>query len=249
MAGRSTRSLAVFPIVPPFIATSSRQLLDELAAIDISVPLRTEGRTTEHTERWSTCRFLATYATTDLLTYPLKVVPRDRPDVLVTLASATRGIEITEAVPTDWAKIGALYEHRDYENLMHTPRFVPGEAPRPATELNRIACGDDPGPAWAGDSPEREWASAMHYFVRQKVEKLSKPGFGRYDQDWLLIYDNWPVPAINEALAASYLSEQLASSSPTIPFHAVFVECYRHFWHFQDGAATGTEINDIWKDS
>lgn len=91
-------------------ANSVRDLIDMLRNIDISVPLRTKGQTTEQCERWSICRFLSTYAETNLLEFPLEVVKRERPDFLLSLPSRQVGLEITEAIPHAWAGIiGTVY--------------------------------------------------------------------------------------------------------------------------------------------
>lgn len=216
----------------PIAANSADQLLTQLRRIDITVSPRAGGRTKEQVERSSTCRFLATYADTGLLDYPVHVTPRDRPDVLLTHAFAKVGIEITEAIPADWAKVSALHTQRNYINPIPYPRFILGEESRSTEELDLIARGGHVGTAWGGDSPEREWAEAMHYFTQEKIKKLNKQGFDRFDQDWLLIYDNWPVPGIDEHLAASYFCKRLAAESSSIPFQSVFVERNRSFWRF-----------------
>lgn len=84
-------------------ATSATELLKRLTALDISVPLRTEGRTKDHGERAWICRFLATFAETGLLDFPLCVDHIDRPDIVLHLPSSSIGLEITEAVPKNWA--------------------------------------------------------------------------------------------------------------------------------------------------
>ena len=106
-------------------APSSVDLLSQLAAIDISVPLRTEGRTTEHCERWSICRFLAAYAATDVLGYPLHLEKRERPDFLLRLPGSDFGIEVTEAVPPDWVWADARRERLNCDNMVFLHRFSP----------------------------------------------------------------------------------------------------------------------------
>jgi hypothetical protein len=163
------------------------------------------------------------------------------------MAGANVGIEITEAIPENWAKISALHEVHEYDNVMFISRCKPGESRRPTAELDKIARGEDMGVGWGGDSPEREWADVMLHFARQKAAKLAKPGFQRFDRDWLLIYDNWPLPAVNEERAAEYLRAKLAVEIPPLPFHAIFVEGNKHFWHFEDGLVHSMPINDVWK--
>jgi hypothetical protein len=66
--------------------------------MDISVPARTEGRTTRHTETWTIARLLATLA----------AYHRDKPDIALTSGGLEIGIEITEAISTQYAAYQAL---------------------------------------------------------------------------------------------------------------------------------------------
>ena len=58
-------------------ASSNSDLMEMLSAIDISVPLRSEGRTTKNCEQWSICRWLSTIPN---LEFPLMVRHQDKPD-------------------------------------------------------------------------------------------------------------------------------------------------------------------------
>ena len=85
----------------PFQVSSSYDLNCRLHSFDISVPPRGRGRKTRHTERWVTCRFLCTVANSPLISNPLRVESRDKPDLLLetkTSEPSQIGIEITEAV-------------------------------------------------------------------------------------------------------------------------------------------------------
>ena len=228
-------------------AQSSINLLRQLAAIDISVPLRTEGRTTEHCERWSICRFLAAYAATDLLGYPLRIGKRERPDFLLTLPAGEFGIEVTEAVPSDWAWADARHERLDYDNMVFLHRFRPGEPKRPKDEIDAIARGDTWGAGWVGDAPEREWAEVMLHFSLQKSKVLAKPGYDRFSGDWLLIYDNWPLPAVNARHAAAYFCDRLRALDAPPPFARIFVECGSAIWQFGPGEPAIQPIVDMWR--
>ncbi len=228
-------------------AQSTTELLQQLGTIDITVPLRTEGRTTEHCERWSICRFLATYAETKLLDYPLRLGKQERPDFLLRLPSGDIGIEITEAVPPDWAWADARREKLNYDNLVFLHRFRPGESQRSKDEIDSIARGTTWGSGWVGDAPEREWAEVMVHFSLQKAKNLAKPGYERFAADWLLIYDNWPLPAVNDPKAAAYFMERLCALDTPLPFERVFVECERSIWQFQVPKYAPQPIRDIWK--
>jgi hypothetical protein len=227
-------------------AQSAVELLQQLSAIDITVPLRTEWRTTEHCERWSICRFLATYVETKLVDYPLRLEKRERPDYLLRLPSGNIGIEITEAVPPDWAWLDARREKLNYDNLIFLHRFRSGEPQRCREEIDRIARGGSWGSGWAGNAPEREWAEVMIHFSLQKAETLAKPGFERFAADWLLIYDNWPLPAVDDPKAASYFMERLSALGAPLPFDRIFVECERSIWQFQVPKYLPQPIRDVW---
>jgi hypothetical protein len=228
-------------------ADSPAELLTQISAIDITVLPRTEGRTTEQCERWSICRFLAAYAETKFIQYPLRLEKRERPDFLLQFSSDRVGIEVTEAVPPDWAWANARREKLNSNKLIFLQQFHPGEPQRSAEEIDKIARSENPGDGWGSDSPEREWAEAMLHFSLQKAGKLLKPGYERFDGNWLLIYDNWPLPAVDESKAAAYFMRRLMALDVPLPFDRVFVECERTIWQFQVPTYSPQPIRDLWK--
>lgn len=230
-------------------ATSATELLKRLTALDILVPLRTEGRTKDHGERAWLCRFLATFAETGLLDFPLYVDHDDRPDIVLHLSSSSIGLEITEAVPTKWAHADAVSEENEYEIPIFLQRFKTGETSLSRNEIERIAKGESYGSAWEGNSVECEWAEVMLYFSAQKAKKFSHPEFKKYAQNWLLIYDNWPLPALDESSATQKLQGKLLSQDWALPFDKVFVERPRNIWEFSRQTCTSAAINDIWNKS
>ena len=224
------------------VANCAADLLAQLSAIDIRVASRAERRTTEQCERWSICRFLSSYAETELIRYPMRIEKRERPDFLLTLPSTAIGIEVTEVVPPDWARANARRETLDSDDLIFLHRFRPGELRRSSQEIDAIACSIDPGDGWAGDAPEKEWADAMLYFPSQKAKKLAKPGYERFAANWLLIYDNWPLPAVEDAKAATYFVQRLSTLDAPLPFDRVFIECEHFIWQFEANACAEQPI-------
>lgn len=77
--------------------------------------------------------------------------------------------------------------------------------------------------AAGGDSPEREWAAAMAHYVKEKIPKATANGFVRYRTNWLIVYDNWPLPAVNYTRAASHLAPILMDLGAFTVFDAIFV--------------------------
>jgi hypothetical protein len=87
---------------------SSLELLSVLRGVDLSVPGRIDGRTTDHTETWTIARLLSTLANSDRIAFPLAVTHRDRPDIQ--FGTQKIGAEITEAVSKQYGAYCALAE-------------------------------------------------------------------------------------------------------------------------------------------
>jgi hypothetical protein len=98
---------------------------------------------------------------------------------------------------------------------------------------------------WAGDSPEREWATAMLHTFTRKIEVAGKPGFQLFDRNWVLIYDNWPLPSVEDPKAAAYLTQQLGTASLS-PFDAFFVETEKQIWCFTADGNGSLPIPELW---
>lgn len=192
-------------------AEDVNELLDVVASIDISVPLRTEGRTTDHCERWSMCRLLATIADSEFLQFPIAVAHRDRPDFHIKHGSMDTGVEVTEVVPANHAAIDAYREHNEVDGPFFLKRQRPGEDRLSGSALRSAATSDEPGDGWAGDCVEREWLDAMRAFISAKVAKSAKSGFQLFPENWLLNYDNWPLPGVDREDAAKRLSASMKS--------------------------------------
>jgi hypothetical protein len=225
-------------------AKSADELRRAVSEIDISVAPRGEGRTSEQRERWSICRFLAAIAESDWIQYPVKLGKRERPDYLLTDELSLTGIEITEAVPPDWARVDVARNQLG-EQMVMLQRFCPGEPRRSQEEIDRIASGRARSDGWAGDSPEREWAAAMLHAFGRKIDVAAKPGFQLFDRNWVLIYDDWPLPGVDDPKAAAHLTRQLGAAS-LAPFDAFFVETEKEIWCFNADGNRSFPIPPLW---
>ena len=215
-------------------AKSHRELAALLAAIDISVPARgdkEDKRKTAHVERWSICKFLATYGHTRFVRYPLMVEKQERPDYRMNSQGLLVGIEITEAVSEDMARIDAM-RYDDEVVCLDVSLFRPAAPRRSTQELREILEASryseeevtvedeefDPvatrpmGPGWAGEGAERDWAEAMRKVIETKIASAQKPGYVRFDETWLLVYDNLSLPMLNVPRTAELLLPKLASA-------------------------------------
>jgi len=50
-----------------------------------------------------------------------------------------------------------------------------------------------------------------------------KPGYAAHDEDWLVIYDNWPAPALQRQLAIKILLETHLKAAAFVIFQRVFI--------------------------
>lgn len=203
-------------------AATSEHLRSELGRLDIAVSARSLGRSTKQVERYSIAHLLATISAARL-TFPLTVTHSDKPDFVLSMPSGTVGIEHTEAVPENVARGEFLREKGLGPEVYFTLRATPGEPRKSAAELREEIEADEPGSGWAGDSAEREWATAMAHFVIKKISKATAPDFARHPENWLMIYDNWPLPHIDFAKAASLLYPLLREIKAFATFDAIFV--------------------------
>lgn len=227
-------------------ANNTSQLIDALSRLDIAVPRRSEGRTTNHTERYAVAHMLSALLDSDRLTYPLNLTQRDRPDFVLSMGALQIGIEHTEAISENEAHKTFLRE-KGYGSEVHfISRKIPGEPKRQAKQLIDEIERNDAGDGWVGNSVEREWAAAMFHFVERKVEKLLNRGFERYDQDWLLIYDNWSLPAVDRHEAAPLLFGLVSNSSVLGNFERIFVLTGRHLCEISGDGFRIYDTADLW---
>lgn len=229
----------------PIHADSAQELLCKLGQLDISVPPRTKERTTEQCERWSICRFLASFSDSELLPFPINLVHRDKPDFLLELDQQKVGIEVTEAIHENAAAIDAYRKNKGIDGVFSVKRHLPENAKLRGAELRREASSNDPGDGWAGDSVEHEWAGAMKNSVIGKVAKSKKPDFELFKRNWLLIYDNWFLPGCDRATAVKKLFDSLEYE----PFENIFIECSSKFWVINNNGFYSRTINNLWAGS
>lgn len=231
-------------------AQTAPELLAKLAAIDITVPLRTEGRKTSHCERYLAARLLATLADTDEVAFPLQLVHREKPDFALTLADVTVGVECTEAVSDEWAQIDAIRERDFPESMIMLPKLKPGSKRFTLEERVAIARGEKSGPPWVGKMAEREWAEALAYFIEQKTKKLRAGNYAAFAQTWLVVQDEWRVPVyrFEERFEAALLCAELIRPLLLAPaFSRIYVSNSRWLVRLNPGPVEVRAIRSVWR--
>jgi len=229
-----------------FQATNDSELLKVLAETDISVPRRSEGRTKDHTERYAISHMLSALVGKNHFSYPFKLIRRERPDFLLTSDTYQIGIEHTEAVPQNEAHRTVLRDRVNGPDMYFYPHHQPGEPKKTSAELVKEITENRVGDGWAGNSVEKEWAEVMFHFVERKVVTLLKNGFETFDEDWLLIYDNWSLPALEHNIALSILWDFVAASHVLEKFERIFIITGKHICDISSSRITRHDINDLW---
>lgn len=217
--------------------------------MDITVASRTEGRNTEHCERWSMWRLLATLARNNAIGYPLVVHRQEKPDFKLQAGHPTIGVEVTEAIPQDYAAVSALRDRENPEAIIDISEFRWGMKTKSLKELRDLISQDKlTGQGWEGDSVEREWAKAIWEVTQNKLQKFNSRGFQRFSINWLLIYDNLPLPMPKLKIALRYLSEKFGTYWD-LPekFDAIFVESRSEIVKLTSGGSCRWKINNLWR--
>ena len=231
-------------------AVSTEDLHAQLRAIDIAVPLVTEGRTKEHRERFMMARFLATAAKSNRLAFPFAVVHSEKPDFLLRLAGLEVGAECVEAVPKELYQIEVLHETHYPEAMNFGQRFEPGEENRTWDEKHEVASGRRAGSAWMPATAKQNWISAMQHVVAGKAEKVRQGNYSSRSSMWLLVRDEWPnslqfyPQQVREA--AAELRHELAPLFVQPAFQAVFIESGGQLLCFEESRLTVEEVCDLW---
>lgn len=198
------------------------QLMNKLSRFDTTVPLRSEGRTKDHVERYCIVRLLATLAECGMINYPLTLEKSERPDFVLNMKGRTVGIEHTEVVSENVAHTDFLRDKGHGPEFYFTPRSIPGEKRKKAKKLLQELKENRFVEPWMGNSIEIEWADAMLFFTERKAESSKKYGYRNYENNWLLLDDNWrPSPDIDDAVSIysfKYFQNDCAAS-----FDRVFI--------------------------
>lgn len=203
-------------------ACTSVELMAKLSGLDVRVPQRSEGRRKNQTELYSIVHLLNALPPYQF-SFPMTLTHSDKPDFLLAMGGHTIGIEQTEAVPENVARAQVLREMGLGPDVYFTPHVKPGEPRQTANELRRRIEADEPGDGWCGDFPQIEWAAAILHCVKRKIPKATNKGFVRYFRNWLVIYDNWPLPAVDYVKAITYLEPKLARIRAFSTFDTIFV--------------------------
>lgn len=219
-------------------AATPGELRRQLRTIRVPHRGRGRGRVRKHlSETRIAYRFLAAVADTGLLAFPLWIKTGERPDLVLKTSTKSVGIEITEAVPPNEARIDAYAEEEEVEGLRYIPPHQVNDPPLPQEQIQKFARGETTGLPQMGDSTERNWVEAIVDRIRCKTRTFRKQGFRKYPDNWLLIYDNWsPRPWPDDDVRTEMLAPSIANLAEDTPFSRIFVLDECAVWEFARAA-------------
>lgn len=205
-----------------FSAADYFALKNSLSEIDVAVPENLAERKNFHVETYSLVSLLASLPWSEDC-FPVTVYRRERPDYCIKCGTFEIGLEHTEAVPQNLAKERALRAKGHGTDTHFLKPAAIDDSPKSAKKIVAEIELNDPGYGWAGDSVERSWAEAISSFINKKVENAGKDGYELFGDERLMIYDNWPAPALDHSRALVHLRHDLKGSSVWSTFRRVYI--------------------------
>ncbi|WP_313317196.1 hypothetical protein [Stenotrophomonas sp.] len=154
------------------------------------------GEAKTQRERWMMVRWLTAWASQ--LSYPVLVNKRESPDFLVASGDDRAGVECMEVVPEAFKQLQAKLDGINSGWVRPVSRSAPaaGRADWDSPLIRQLLADTFEGSPWLGDEPERLWVEVMRWAVDKKRVVRRKPGFAEQPSNVLLLYDNWPLPAV-----------------------------------------------------
>ena len=216
-------------------AESSAELKGKLRKVRVPPRGHGQGRVRKRLSETRTAwRFLAAISGSGQLGFPLSIRTGERPDLVLNMTSTkSLGVEITEAVPPNEARIAAYAEDEKIKGLRHILPHRITDLPLSRKEIEQVARGETTGRPQMGDSTERNWVEAVTDRIKRKSKKFRQPGFREYPDNWLLIYDNWsPRPSPDADVRTKMLAPCISSFADDVPFSRIFVQDERAIWEF-----------------
>lgn len=209
---------------------------NNIKKIDISVPLRSKGRKTQHTERYSLVSFLQNFIDDKYFNFPLKITHQDKPDFLIETSMNNIGIEFTESIPEQLARAQTILEEHFPDGHLE-PSFFKWDTPeRTKSEILEILKKSQVrliGQGYTGNQIEEEWLKGIVDCIINKTVKLNKNGFKKFDNNWLLIYDNQTKAFLDKEYVSNKINLLLSDywkDNQDIKFEKIFIESGSYFY-------------------
>ena len=206
-----------------------------LSNIAFTVPSRSKGRSTYHTERYGITQYLKALAKYGMINFPLTIEKAEAPDFMILGPAEKFGVEFTEA-STEAFQCAMTKQSMiaDQASFLDVSMFKLSEGVT-TRDITRSFGGKGEkrffltpndkmrGAGWVNDEPEKEWAKVVVDAIYKKTEVLNKPHFQSKIKLELLIYDNTHVSIfIKPPEGLKYIEDELAKRNFSSSFPRVY---------------------------
>ena len=178
-------------------------------------------------EKHAFLRLLATWVDNEQIVYPITYKHVDKPDFLVRFNKRNMGIEHTNAITQNSAHFNAVAHEEGISGCYFVDPFR-RDAPKLTRKKARDILRNTPlgGVGFGDDGFEKEWALCIMDSILKKTGAISKPDFIKYDENFLLIFDNLHVIIRNVDTTMKYLNQELTEyGCQDIRFDKIFIDC------------------------
>lgn len=230
-------------------AAGDDDLIRKLQGWDISVGDQNERPISEQKEIWIVFHTLATLIKEDFFGCPVTVTKRERPDFLLTMPKERIGIEVTAASHNGFEELKAIADKNTNDNLLDIGHFK-YDSPKLSKKQKHAILDQEniSSSGWVGNAPEREWAQFISDRIQIKLKKLESPTFEKFERNFLVVYDNLPLPNVDldEALQILIPNVHECWRLP-IHFEEICVLSDRSFVRIFEAEYRIFAVNDLWR--
>ena len=177
---------------------------------------------------------------------PNSIVASEKPDFIITSAGKKTGIEITRAVSQEYVRAQKLHVSECLSSWIDLTHLKDGETRRSKKEI--LASIMNLSSQWKRtEKSTLEWKDKIAKALKSKRKKYNQSDYQIFDENWLLIRDDPPLPALDlmEGRARRNLQALfLESSGVARDFDIVFVHSgqYLFRWHKGELHLANTEL-------
>jgi len=198
----------------PIHAESKDDLIKALRKGIPTTPRGCEQRGDRSREKWAMVELLKVLNLDGRFQYPMSICHRDEcnpPDFRILSGTHNVGVEHTECASSKGAEQDVIDNKHGTE---HGPRFIDPESGTSGIggKYELPSMGDDDYQVW-----EREIFSA----ICKKIEKF--PSYEKFDENWLLIHENWLGLGSLDPKEASRIIERKLPDLPENPYDRIFI--------------------------
>ncbi len=202
---------------------NSEQLLEILDAVDICVPKISPEiihKMSDYEERYSICRLLSTLAYTEYLSYPLSLKKRESPDYLLCCNGQNIGIEVTQAT----SEVSKTYMNHATADIIAEPSFSHATEMMSKKQTEDLCEKNELDDGFVGSKIATDIKLFIEDAINKKLKKLNNDGFSKFEQNWLLVYENTPSGFFSRKEKLLSEINNLCPSDVSSCFNKIFIE-------------------------